>query len=339
MALTWLDPAHLDDRDVAGAVAVLEASRALEAPHEKPVTPNWYRAHVAHGWDGEPPESSVYRDESGRVIAVLEVSLPRRDNTHAADIQVTVDPVCRRRGLGRDLWEVGLGKAGDDGRTLVLSDGWADAAAPRFLAAMGLTRATEYVNRVQDVLAMEWSRLERGLEAAAAKAEGYELVRLPEKVPDDMIDQVVRMTTAINDAPLDDLKLEDEVFTPERIRSFETAQAAHGRRMYRLVAREKATGEFAGHTMVAVQADRPWQGEQFDTSVLSAHRGRRLGYQLKAAMLFWLREEEPQIREVSTWNAASNDHMIGVNEELGYRVVATAVGFQRDFAEGSPKPE
>ena len=34
------------------------------------------------------------------------------------------------------------------------------------------------------------------------------------------------MVTAINDAPLDDLDIEDEVFTPERVRAYEHASAA-----------------------------------------------------------------------------------------------------------------
>jgi peptide/nickel transport system ATP-binding protein len=40
-------------------------------------------------------------------------------------------------------------------------------------------------------------------------------------------------------------------------------------------------------------------------------------------------EEEPQLREVDTWNAESNDHMIGVNELLGYRVLGRVLDFQR----------
>ena len=60
-----------------------------------------------------------------------------------------------------------------------------------------------------------------------------------------------------------------------------------------------------------------------------AHRGHRLGLVLKIAMLYWLREEEPQLRIVDTWNAASNAHMIRVNEMLGYQVMAEAIVWQR----------
>jgi hypothetical protein len=40
---------------------------------------------------------------------------------------------------------------------------------------------------------------------------------------------------------------------------------------------------------------------------------------------------EPQLETVDTWNAESNDHMIGVNERLGYEVLGREVEFQRDL--------
>ena len=46
-------------------------------------------------------------------------------------------------------------------------------------------------------------------------------------------------------------------------------------------------------------------------------------------MLRWLAEIEPQLETLDTWNAESNDHMIGVNERLGYRVMGRELQFQR----------
>jgi len=46
-------------------------------------------------------------------------------------------------------------------------------------------------------------------------------------------------------------------------------------------------------------------------------------------MLRWLATDEPQVRRMDTWNAASNDHMIAINELLGYRVVAHGITWQR----------
>ena len=48
-------------------------------------------------------------------------------------------------------------------------------------------------------------------------------------------------------------------------------------------------------------------------------------------MNLWLREVQPQIAEISTWNAESNDHMIGVNDAIGYRVVGRELEFQKSL--------
>lgn len=34
----------------------------------------------------------------------------------------------------------------------------------------------------------------------------------------------------------------------------------------------------------------------------------------------WLAEAEPQLRRILTGNAGANEHMIAINEALGYRV-------------------
>ena len=89
------------------------------------------------------------------------------------------------------------------------------------------------------------------------------------------------------------------------------------------------TGELAGHTVVAVDSERPFIGDQHDTSVVGAHRGHRLGQLLKSGMLLRLRDLEPQLETIDTWNAESNDHMIGVNELLGYRIMGREVQYQK----------
>ena len=67
-------------------------------------------------------------------------------------------------------------------------------------------------------------------------------------------------TAAINDAPLDDLEIEDEVFTADRVRAYERAQLDSGYRFYRIIARHRATGEIAGLTVVTVDSENPCVG-------------------------------------------------------------------------------
>jgi len=328
--LRWLDPDRPDRRDVDGAVAVLEAARAVDCPHQPVLTASAFAARLRHGWDGDPPLTAVHWDHCGGTVAgVLEVSLPHWDNTHLGQVAVTVDPGARRRGLGTRLFEASVERVRAAGRTLVYADCFDYPGPVAFLKAMGLDRAYEEVQRRQDLDSLDWARLDGAYAEAGRRAAGYQLIRLPGPTPPDLMPDVVRMTGAINDAPVDDLNIEDEVFSPERIRAFEAAQQAQGWRLRRLVARERGTGLLAGHTITAVQGEQPWHGCQHDTSVLREHRGHRLGLLLKIGMLRWLAEQEPQLRDLDTWNAAANTHMIEVNEALGYRVLACGIGWQR----------
>jgi len=349
MQLHWLDPERLTDRDVAGAVAVLESSRQVDSPHQLSLTAGDFVTEVRHGFDGDPAAIAVVRGlpdgrdvvptdhlagpdaalGSGPVTAVLEVELPHRDNTHLAMVRVTVHPAIRRRGLGARLFDTAVELAGAQGRTLVVVNCWDGTAGVEFAKSMGMDRASHEVKRTQNLLSVDETGLASLASAARRHAGGYDIVRLAGRTPAEMLADIAAMAGAINDAPTDDLDIEDMVFTPDRVEAFESAQLAHHRRLYRVVARERATGELAGHTYVGVDGQRPWHATQFDTSVVREHRGRRLGLLLKAEMLRWLRDAEPNLERLETWNAASNAYMIGVNETLGYEVIAEVVGWQR----------
>ena len=71
-----------------------------------------------------------------------------------------------------------------------------------------------------------------------AAASAYELVRQVGRTPDDELAAVAEMSAAINDAPTDDLDIEDEVFSPERVRAYEDGPAREGRR--------RSTGSWPG---------------------------------------------------------------------------------------------
>ena len=327
--ITWVDVSDPRPDDVAGAVAVLEAARLVDAPHEQPYTVRTWLAAVQHGWDGEPPRPALARDDGGRVVGVLHLGIPERDNRHVGWVDLAVDPDVRRRGVGSALFEIAMTQLRELGRTVVVVDMFDSPAAEGFAKSLGLDAAGRDVKRRQDVWGLDRGRLAGVAAAARGAAGGYELVRIPVPAPEEMVPSVLRMMEAINDAPTDDLMVEDEQFSAERLADFYAAQRAAGRRIHHLAARHRETGEFGGHTVVAVESDRPYLGHQLDTSVVREHRGHRLGVLLKVGMLEWLSETEPQLRLLETWNAASNSHMVAVNEQLGYEVVATSTSYQR----------
>lgn len=326
----WLDRGEHNEREIAGAVAIMEACRAMDHPTFPGRTVHGLTGLFQHGFDGEPPELLVSLNDAGAVTGVADVWLPRRDNTHLVFATVRVDPVLRRRGIGRRLFEEVADRARRDGRTVIITDSADRPEYKAFAAAMGQEHVYDEVFRRQDLTAIDWAGLDGEFAAARSLATDYDLRRIPGAVPDDLLDRIVTLTAAINDAPhTTELAMEDEVFTPERLRAFEAAQDGLGMRIYRVVAQHRATGELGGHTVVAVDADQPWFAHQYDTSVLQAHRGHRLGLLLKIDMLRWLAAEEPQLRALDTANAGSNEHMIRVNEILGYEVHDRILAWQR----------
>jgi GNAT superfamily N-acetyltransferase len=321
-----------DDAGAIGEVAeLLDATRLNDAPDTIEHTALSYAAMLRYGWDGEPPHVYAGRVD-GDLAGLLAIDLPVRENTHLAWISATVHPRFRRRGYGSELLAFGIERGREAGRRVLGTDGWDLPHARAFAARHGFEQKSVEVARRQVMADLDWPVLDKLYDEARLAARDYELVRITGGVPDDLLDAVVTMTAAINDAPTDDLDVDDEVYTPERIRAFEHAMtAADGwdRTVYRVVARHNESGELGGHTVVAVEHERPHLGWQLDTSVLRAHRGHRLGLLLKIEQLRWLREAEPQLVSFDTWNAESNSHMIAVNEQLGYRIVGRGLSYQR----------
>lgn len=324
---------QVDANDLATLAAIsglTHACNAVDSPWFNPWTTEEYRIVAERGWDGEPPVIWV-GEEGGQVVACSDVWMSERDNLHLAWLKLQVHPEHRRKGLGSELFEHVAADVKVRGRTSIGADGWDADNANGFAAKHGLQAKSVGVCRQQILAELDGVALKAMMTEAADAASDYELVRMPARTTPDMIDDVVELVTSINDAPIDDLDIEDEVFTAERVWGYEDTQAALGRRLYRVVARHRESGVLGGNTVVAVRAPLPAEGLQHDTSVVRAHRGHRLGALLKLGMLEWLAEAEPQLEVIQTWNAESNDLMIGINEAMGYRVTGRAVEFQRDL--------
>ncbi len=323
----------LDDVDaLADWVEVRNAAESADAPWTHPETVASAGGYLRYGWDLESPVPFVGRVDGVPVVAG-SYATSEYDNTHLAWLGVRVHPGHRRRGHGSAMLTFLLDHARTHQKTSAGMDAWEGDGPAAFAARHGFTPRLVSVNRRQFLAELDWSALDAAYDAARPRAADYEFVRVQGRSPDEALAEMAELTAAINDAPLDDLDFEDEVFSPERIRNYETAQEGRRIRIYRVVARHRGTGELAGHTIVGAETDRPGIADQHDTAVARSHRGHRLGLLLKIEMLRWLREAEPELRTIDTWNAGSNDHMISVNEILGYRVMGREVAYQRSLAE------
>lgn len=326
-------PGEYDEPLAAEVTAVLAAAWPVDCPHETVPPQRTNLLRLIHGWDSAGPVRVLNAyDDRGGVVGHATVDISHwEDNQDLAWIELTVVPQQRGRGYGSALLEAATEYAVGLGKTLLMGGTWKGSPADAFCRRHGYEPGQHNVQRRLDLPTLDWDRIDKLHGEATRKAAGYELIRIAGQPPEELLPDLVEVTAAINDAPLDDLHLEKEVFSKERVRAFGAAQAGREMRVYRLLARSLADRSWAGQTIVAVDSNQQTLGDQLDTSVVVSHRGHSLGMLLKSEMLRWLRDTEPQLTQIDTWNAATNSHMIAVNDLLGCRVVAHSTIWQRQL--------
>ncbi|MGZ5416328.1 MAG: GNAT family N-acetyltransferase [Nocardioides sp.] len=274
-----------------------------------------------HGSDGTPYGGIWLAREAGRLVGMAAAQFPRRENTDVAGVSGGVHPDQRRRGVSRALLETVRGDAAADGRTKVYSGTMEGTAGEAATAALGFEPIHTHAISQLDLHGGDRARWDRLHDGAGRHAADYELLRIVGPTPEEQVEDVVALFDAINDAPMTDPDAEPDVWDTDRVRGYDTAMAARRQTVYRVMARHRPSGEWAGHTVLCIDEFDPTVGHQEDTSVVTAHRGHRLGLLLKTEMLRWIVDERPEVRGTETWNSVENHHMLAVNEALGIRVV------------------
>lgn len=324
-----VDPQDLDLATAEEMAAVNRAEQAAEMPSAEPMTGEGLLL-ARHGHDDSPSEGLwLVRSGEGELLGHGTVGVSRWDNPKRALVFCSTRPESRGAGVGTLLLEAQVSAARAVGRSLLLTFAVADSYPAGFLVRNGFTVGQRTAQRRLHPLELDYSHIESLAAEAAEMAADYELVRLDGPAPPHMLEGLTTLFEAINDAPDDDVSGEPDSFPVERARRYDAAMLARRQHVYRLLARHRRTGEWAGHTILCVDATRPGYAVQEDTSVVGAHRGVRLGLWLKASMLLWMRDVQPALTTIDTWNGQSNAHMIAINEALGCEVSVRGVALQR----------
>ncbi|HUR77525.1 MAG TPA: GNAT family N-acetyltransferase [Acidimicrobiales bacterium] len=241
------------------------------------------------------------------------------DNTHLAEFDVEVAASHRRRGLGCEILRRIVDDAEADGRTTLVGGAPKDSVGTAFLAAVGCEPAIVDRRSRLRLAEVDPSLVEGWLADAKAKASDYSLLLFDGRVPDEHLEAMISVLEVMNDAPRENLEMDDEHETPEQFRDGERRIAERGGVLLQLVARHDPTGEFAGFTTLSFNPLVPQVVWQWGTAVRREHRGHAIGRWLKAANLNNLREHNPSAEFVDTWNAGSNKWMLAINDDLGFR--------------------
>jgi len=288
-------------------------------------------AWLGQGFTGDPAETWYLPGTApGSVAGWYRLELPDIENRDRAMLMIVTDPAQRRRGVGGRLLRHAAERAAEKGRTVLWGEVRDGSAGDAFAVAIGAKQGIAATIRRLDlrpgpgktvpgktVPAEKFARLHA---EAAAAATGYSLVRWTVPTPPEYLDALAGVLNAYADAPHDE-GYEAGDWDGERVRERADAPLlAMGVRGYVIAAVHDATGEMAAMTQLAVVPDSPEWGHQGLTAVTRRHRGHRLGLLVKTAMLEWLAEAEPAIERIDTGNAAANDHMIAVNDALGFEL-------------------
>ncbi|WP_394552400.1 GNAT family N-acetyltransferase [Agromyces sp. MMS24-JH15] len=296
--------------------------------------------------------------DDGRLVGLAELQWELDADAETAYVTMLgVAPERRRAGIGAALLAAAERVAADAGRpTTVLSgehliaadpgdghrlrapQGDASIAAADPAAAFASARgyALGQLDRVS-VLDVDGRAAEfRGLAAAASAeaSDGYRLVPWRDHAPDDLVASLARAHERMSvDAPAGAIAYEFEPWDALRVRDDERRAIATGRSNL-TVAAVAPDGEVAGYTQLSLLPGSP-AVEQWDTIVLAAHRGHRLGMRLKLANLVALAEADAARSRVYTWNADENAHMLAINVALGFRPFALESVWQRPTRPGA----
>lgn len=334
--------ASFDESDQAAIDAAFEvatAAQAADTPDIPARSRPQFEALVRHPMPGR---SHLYALATldGVAAGYLDLRLSYPDNPENASAELVVHPAYRRRGVGRALHEHALRLLRERGRRRLigvtvgpLPDGPdRPDSGGAFAARMGAKPALPEVRRRLEIADIDHPALDATLTDAWCRAAGYRAVAWRNTTPQEYLDDVGYLDSRLLlDAPLGDLTVEPDKVDADRIRAIERALAARGRRTYQHGMVHEASGRMVAWTMIDLHPDTGRHAYQQITIVDPEHRGHRLGLVCKIENLRYVLAHEPQLREIDTWNAASNSYMIAVNEQIGFRAVDTWMDWQLDL--------
>jgi GNAT superfamily N-acetyltransferase len=280
-------------------------------------------------------------------VATYRLDLPLLDNLDLAELSLAVTPEHQHRGHGQALLGRALERIAEHGRHQVICgvnepiDG-SENRAMRFAAAAGATRSLGEMRRTLDLRALDRARLAALRAEAEAAAGGYQLVGWTGPCPDELAEGYAALISRMStDAPMGGLDIEPEQWDVARLRARDEVISSQGRLPVVTAARKGDNGPLVAFSDLVTTRHDPANAFQWDTLVLTEHRGHRLGALVKVANLERLLTEAPDALRMHTWNADENTYMISINEAMGFapaqRESAWRLDLPRDADADRPK--
>jgi len=248
-------------------------------------------------------------------------------NRHLMGASWAVAREYRRQGIG-SLWlRIVLELMDRHGCTL-LTLGSEEESGHAFLKSIGAQpKLTDRESRLQ-LAEVDWDQVGRWSAEGAERNPDTALELYDGRIPKAMWeDYSTQFSRLLNTIPVDDLDIGEAVITAAVMADWYERLDRTGEFTHGVLTRER-DGSISAITNMNWSPHKPQVLDQQFTGVDPAARGRGLGKWIKAAMLDHMRTVHPEARYVSTWNAASNAAMLGINNALGFKLYRMGVEYQ-----------
>ncbi len=302
-----------------------------ELPGDPPTPFDQRSAEWRREWKRFPVHRWILRDE-GQIVATAVTQCDAEENLENGYGRIAVLPAHRGRGHARALAAPVLDYLEQDGRKRFETWIKKDAPAEQLAANVGLKRALSERRSRLLISELDHDLMRRWIERASDRASDYELLFMESPYPEEHLAKFAEMLSIMNTAPNEDYEMDDEHFSPQNWRDVEESVLGAQSRIHNVTAVHKPTGGFVGYTQMKVQQLQPDLAHQWDTGVDPDHRNKGLGRWVKAAMIEMITAEYPEIDRVDTENAVSNDAMLSINVEMGFKPIHESYLWQGDLA-------
>ena len=297
--------------DIKAWLTVANQAFACDLPDEPAWRIDSLREYLAVNMPGER-RIVWFAEQDDEVLGSATIQLVTGDT---AVLNLFVRPDARRRGAGRALLTAAAWRANAERRRTLMVEVMADTGV-KFYERYGFRRTLTEIRHLLDLATVDWTRTE---ELARRLANGYRVAYFPGGPPEEWLEPYARAKLNLRPEPGDDQDADQlAAIEANRLRASLDTVRRRGMRAHVVVALYEHSGQVAGLTEVVVPTHRPERADQYDTLVVPAHRGYGLGLAMKARMLLALRDSEPRVVDVQTWQTLEMEQMARVNAVLGF---------------------
>jgi len=267
-------------------------------------------------------------DGAGNPVGSAFLRLHSRDAiAHLAELEITVHPAERRRGIGSRLLYAAVAAAREQNVRMIVADVGTGEPSYEFLMRHGFTIGLTLIYTRRD-LAVE--------QPAMPPPPGYRLVTWTGVVPDELAQTFTTARTGMDDAPTGTIDYGRDVWDVARTRQAAQLIANRGEHLMTVAAIDEANGEIVAFTELVVPGDGKGDAQNYGTAVLPAHRGRGLARYLKSEQIRWAQARFPDLTGLVTDTVDTNHAMRRINAALGYLPTHTTHRCSLDLETLSP---